>query len=169
MTEKPESEQKQKIVGGDLVIPVAAVVFTIYYFISIIDAPWTAQVGAVFIGSILILLCALFLFKQFKSVFVGEARWAWGKLVLPGAYIPKRLALLALTVIYIVALPWAGFTLTGFVYLYAAMLVLGGPRVKWPALFVSLAFALGGYLLFVVAFQVRFPQGPFEYLMKGLF
>ena len=81
----------------------------------------------------------------------------------------QGLALLALTVAYIIALPWGGFTLTGFVYLYAAMLLLGGPRIKWPALFVALAFALGGYLLFMVAFQVRFPQGPVEYLLKAMF
>ena len=169
MTDKSESEKQQKTVGGDLVIPIAGIVFTIYYFYSIIDAPWTAQVGAVFIGSILILLCLLFLAKQFKSIFSGEARWAWGKLISPSAYVPKRLTLLGLTVIYIAVLPWGGFTLTGFVYLYLAMLVLGGPQVKWPALFVSLAFALGGFLLFVVAFQVRFPQGPFEHLVKAIF
>ena len=169
MTDKSEDESKQKTIGGDLVIPVAAAVFTIYYFISIIDAPWTAQVGAVLVGSILLLLIAIFLVRQFRSLYVGEARWAWGKLISPPAYIPRRLALLALTIVYIIALPWGGFTLTGFVYLYAAMLVLGGGQVKWPALFIALAFALGGYLLFVVAFQVRFPEGPFEHLMKGLF
>ena len=169
MSDPLDSEKKLKPVGGDLVIPVAAIIFTIYYFISILDSPWIAQVGAVFIGTLLIALCALFLFKQLRSVHAGTARWGWGKLIEPPAFIPRRLALLALTIIYIVVLPWGGFTLTGFVYLYGATLLLGGPRVKWPALFVSLGFALGGYLLFVVAFQVRFPQGPFEHLMKGLF
>ncbi len=169
MTDKPRSESKQKTVGGDLLIPVAAVVFTAYYFISIIDAPWTAQVSTVFIGSVLILLVGVFLARTILSVRAGEARWGIGNLPNPTALIPKRLALLALTVAYIIALPWGGFTLTTFAFLYAAMLLLGGAKVRRKALWASLAFCLSGYLLFVVAFQTRFPLGPFEQLMKALF
>jgi hypothetical protein len=40
-----ESDQKQPL-GSDLIIPTAAVIFTLYYFYSIIDTPWTAQVSA---------------------------------------------------------------------------------------------------------------------------
>lgn len=169
MTDKPQEENKQKVVGGDLVIPVCAVAFTVYYFISIIDAPWTAQVSTVFIGSILILLVAIFLVRTLKSVRTGEARWGLGKLPLPITLIPKRLVLLGLTVGYVVLLPWGGFTLTSFAFLYAAMLLLGGSRVRYKALWAASAFSLSGYLLFVVAFKTRFPQGPFEWLIKGLF
>jgi len=169
MADKPDSDAKQKAVGGDLVIPVLAVVFTIYYFISIIDSPWTAQVGAVFVGSILILLCALFLAQTFWSLRAGRAALDWGKLVAPVSFIPRRLALLGLTVLYIALLPFGGFTLTGFAYLYAAMLLLGGSAVRWTAFWLALAFSLTGYLLFVVAFQIRFPRGPFEELMRSMF
>ena len=169
MTDKLQSENKQKVVGGDLVIPVSAVAFTVYYFISIIDAPWTAQVSTVFIGSILILLVILFLIKALNSVRAGEARWGLGNLPLPTALIPKRLALLGLTVAYIVVLPWGGFTLTSFTFLYAAMLLLGGAKVRHKALWAALAFSVSGYLLFVVAFQTRFPRGPVEQLINGLF
>lgn len=168
MTDKPQAEKKQKVVGGDLVIPISAVAFTIYYFISIIDAPWTAQVSTVFIGSILILLVGIFLFRTLVSVRTGEARWGLGKLPEPVTLIPKRLVLLGLTIGYVVLLPWGGFTLTSFAFLYAAMLLLGGARVRYKALWAALAFSLSGYLLFVVAFKTRFPQGPFEWLVKGL-
>ena len=168
MTNTPQSQSKRKTVGGDLVIPVAAVAFTAYYFISIIDAPWTAQVSAVFIGSVLTVLVGVFVVRTFNSVRAGEARWGIGNLPMPMALIPKRLALLALTIAYIVALPWGGFTLTTFAFLYAAMLLLGGAKVRRKALWASLAFCLSGYLLFVVAFQTRFPQGPFEQLIKAL-
>ena len=48
-------------IGGQLVIPAAAVALALYYFTTIIDSPWTAQVSAFMIGSILIALCmALF-------------------------------------------------------------------------------------------------------------
>ena len=112
---------------------------------------------------------AIFVVKTLGSLRAGEARWGWGRLAAPASFLPKRLALFGLTVAYIVFLPWGGYTITGFVYLYAAMVLLGGTKVRWKALWVALAFTLGGYLLFVVAFQTRFPEGPFEHLMKGLF
>ena len=42
--------------GGELVIPVLAVVFTLYYFSSIWNSPWTAQVSAFMVGGILLLV-----------------------------------------------------------------------------------------------------------------
>ena len=48
--------QPKKSIGAELIIPVAALVFTLYYFSTIIDSPWTAQVAAAFIGTILIAL-----------------------------------------------------------------------------------------------------------------
>ena len=47
---KPE----KPAVGAELVLPVAALLFTIYYFTTIINVPWTAQVSAFFVGTILI-------------------------------------------------------------------------------------------------------------------
>jgi hypothetical protein len=37
------------------------------------------------------------------------------------------------------------------------------------ALGVAAGLALGGYLLFVVAFQTRFPAGPVEWLLGSVF
>ena len=60
MSEKSSHDRRDPApIGGDLVIPVAAVVFTLYYGWTIIDSPWTAQVGAVFVGVILIALCLI--------------------------------------------------------------------------------------------------------------
>jgi len=75
--------------------------------------------------------------------------------------------LLVLTIAYIALIEWSGFTLTTLVYLFLAMLLLGADRMR--ALWVSLAYAIGGYLLFIAAFDTRFPAGPFESLMKGIF
>ena len=53
MSDQPAAnEDGKKSVGGELVIPIAALLFTGYYFYTIIDAPWTAQVSAFFVGSI---------------------------------------------------------------------------------------------------------------------
>ena len=156
---------EKKHIGGDLVIPVAALAFTLYYFSTIIDSPWTAQVSAFFIGAILIGLIIIFAVKTVVSMQRGEADLGLDSLLAPRSYIPKRLALLGLTLGFIIFVEWGGFTLSTFAFLALAMLLLNEGRKKRFILILSGSLALGGYLLFILAFDTRFPAGPFEQLM----
>ncbi|NKB57748.1 MAG: hypothetical protein GKS00_15585 [Alphaproteobacteria bacterium] len=161
--------REKKSIGGDLVIPVAALVFTLYYFSTILDSPWTAQVSAFFVGAILIALIAAFLVKSARQIIRKEASWHFDTLVSPPGLVLRRLLLLVLTLAYIALIEWGGFTLTSFGFLFLAMLLLGGGRNFRLALLLSVSLSLVGYLLFIVAFETRFPVGPFEALMKPLF
>ena len=49
------------------------------------------------------------------------------------------------------------------------MLTLNEGRRKGLILGLAATLSLGGWLLFVVAFETRFPEGPFELAAKGLF
>jgi ABC-type Fe3+ transport system permease subunit len=118
-------------VGGDLIIPIAAVAFTLYYFSTIISSPWEAQVNAFFVGSILIVLVLILLIRLAYSVASGEATLRLGALIEPVAVAPRRLSVLLLAIGYVLAIEWLGFTLTTFIFLAAAMLVQrpdGRPR-----------------------------------------
>ena len=55
MTDHEEQEKgERKSLGGDLILPIGAFIFTLYYFYTIIDVPRIAQVSAFFVGTILI-------------------------------------------------------------------------------------------------------------------
>src|SRR5690606_23167610 len=114
MTDETKKRSARKPIGGELVIPIAAVLFTLYYFSTIIDVPFTAQASALFVGTALILLCIVLFVRVVIGVRRGEASLAIGRLIEPASFIPKRLILLALTVGYIFFVPWLGFTLTTF-------------------------------------------------------
>ena len=170
MDEEPgEGRREKKAIGGDLIIPVAALVFTVYYITTIIDVPWTAQVSAFFVGSILILLLLIFFIRTAASLRRGEVSLRVGEIVEPVLFVPRRIALLALTIGYVLLIQWAGFTITTFIFLLLAMLLLNEGRKKGLILILSTVFSIGGWLLFIVAFETRFPAGPFEQLMKRLF
>lgn len=169
MAERPPGRNpEQKPVGGDLIIPVAAVVFTLYYASTIIDSPFEAQAAALFIGSILLALVAVLLIKVGRELLTGEASLALGPLGEPRRIVPKRLALFALTLAYLILLPWLGFTLGIFLFLAGAMLLLGDGLRPGLAVGLAAALALIGWLVFIVAFETRFPEGPFEWLTAGL-
>jgi hypothetical protein len=48
------------------------------------------------------------------------------------------------------------------------MLLLGARQRPLVTVGLAAAIALAGYLLFILAFDTRFPRGPFEELMRGL-
>ena len=188
MSDKPE----KMAIGGELIIPVAGLLFTLYYFSTIINSPWTAQVSAFFVGAVLIFLIAIFFIKSALAVKRGEANLRMDSLLSPRSLVPKRLALavkrgeanlrmdsllsprslvpkrLALLGL-IVLVEWGGFTLTVFAFLTLAMLLLTGGRNKRFIVLLCAGLALGGYLLFILAFDTRFPDGPFEQLMEQVF
>jgi len=169
MSEPSPTKPARKEVGGELILPVAAVLFTIYYFTTIQEVPWTAQASAVLVGGILIVLCLALAVRTFLGVARGEQSLGFVPLIAPRAYIGKRLVLLALTLGYIAFIDWLGFTLTTFIFLGAGMLVLGNGRRPALILVLSAILAIGGYLLFVVAFQTRFPVGVVDAMLKTVF
>ena len=161
-------EDKKRSLGGELIIPVTAIVFSLYYFTTLLDSPWTAQVSAFFVGAVLIALSAAFVVRCAVEVRSGTADLGLGGLFSRADLTSGRLALLVVTLGYILVIEWAGFTITTFVFLFAGMLALN--RGQRPGLIAALAaiMALGGYLLFILAFDTRFPRGPFEIFMKAM-
>jgi hypothetical protein len=166
MTEKPISSTPEKqSIGGDLVIPAVGLVFTLYYFSTIIDSPWTAQVSAFFIGAVLIALIVAFFVKSVVKVRRGEADFGFSGLFNRADITSGRLWLFVIMLLYVFLIEWGGFTLTTFGFLFSGMLVLSKGRRKGLIALMSTGLALGGYGLFIIAFETRFPHGPFEWLM----
>lgn len=163
--ESNSGEPEKKHIGSDLVIPAVALVFTLYYFSTIINSPWTAQVSAFFIGAVLIALIGAFFIYSLLSLRRGEADLGFQRLTEPLSFIPRRAALFALTIFFIFFVEWGGFTITVFIFLSGAMLLLSRGRNWKFILALSAVLAIGGYFLFVYAFEVRFPKGPFEMMM----
>lgn len=163
------TSNKKKGIGAELLIPVAALIFTLYYFWTIWNSPWTAQVSAFFIGTILILLVVSFVLKTAVALYRHQAHLGIGELLAPRSLLPVRIGLLLMTLGYVILVKWGGFTLTTWVFLFGAMLILNGGRRKRLVAVLSATLALSGYLLFIVAFETRFPRGPFENFMRSIF
>ena len=166
--ETEAGQPRKRALGAELVIPVTALVFTLYYFYTILESPWTAQASAFFIGTILIVLALVFIALTFRWVAKGDGDWSFHTLFEPHDYVRLRLGLFALTVGYIAVISFLGFTITTFLFLVLAMLLLNRGRRAKLSLLLAAILSIGGYLLFIVAFDTNFPEGPFENLMNGI-
>ena len=119
-------------------------------------------------GAILIALIATFLVKTALAYRAGDVDFALGPLAEPLSFLPKRVALLCLTIGYIIVIHYLGFTLTTFLFMAASMLLLSNGRNVAFILALSMIVSVAGWALFILAFDTRFPVGPFEALMNTL-
>ena len=150
--------------GGDLVIPLLAGCFAVYYISTVWDLPWEAKANGLVLGSLLVLLVLVSVFGTLHSLYRGTASLSLRKLIEPIQFQSKRLGLVALMIAFIAIMPYLGFTLTLFTFLVLAMLLLG-VRSGRRLLSVAVIAALVGYLMFIVLLDTPFPHGPVEALL----
>lgn len=160
--------RKPRQLGGELVIPVMAIAFTIYYFTTIWNSPWTAQVSAFFVGGILILVSGLFILRCALWLGRGEGSLGMNNLFTMDDIRSGRIGLFAATVGYVVLIERLGFTLTTFLFMAISMTVLAKGKRMGLILMISALVALIGWAVFIWAFETRFPRGWFETTMKAV-
>lgn len=153
--------------GGDLIIPVLAVALTVYYLVSTDDLQWEARSVGVLVGWTLLALCGLQILRSLM---------AWRRARLPGGFDGlfandarnrQRAGLLALCVLFVLALPWTGITLGLFLVVAGMMVVLG---VRRPVEIVGVAGGTAAtvFVLFVLLLNSRLPRGPLDQMLVGL-
>ncbi len=168
MTTLDQGKTKQQAIGADLVIPVMAVAFTLYYFSTIWELGWEAKANGLAIGTTLLLLIGIFLTRTVIQMKRGEATLSLDRLLKPVESQGRRLGLIGAIVGFIAALPWLGLTLAIFFFMCATMLILG-VRKPLPLLATALAVSAGVYAGFIVVLSTRFPHGPVENLLARIF
>ena len=157
------SEPKEAA-GADLVIPLLALGFAIYFFVSINELAWEAKANGVIIGTALVVLVLIQVGRIGYRVARGRASLATHALWEPRDALPKRLAMVAVTIGFIATLKWLGLTLGLLLWMAVALWAMGVRNRKVIAA-ISIVTAAAAYLLFIAALDSNFPHGPVE---KGI-
>ncbi len=165
---KPENSEQRRQLGGELVIPVMAIAFTLYYFSTIWNSPWTAQVSAFLVGGILLLVCSIFLLRCLLWLVRGEGTLGFSNVVNMDDIRTGRIGLIAATIGFCVFIERLGFTLSTFLFLLISMSILAKGRRLGLILGVSAMISVIGWAVFILAFDTRFPRGWFERTMEAL-
>ena len=152
-------------VGADLLIPLLALGFAIYFFWSISDLTWEAKANGVVIGAVLVGLVVLQLARIAVHVAKGEADLRTDPLWRPGDVFAKRVGMVLVTVAFIALLETLGLTLSLLLAMAAALAIMG---VRKPATIagISVAVAAAAYVLFIAVLNSAFPHGLIEKLLS---
>lgn len=156
-----QTPEPKAALGADFIIPLLALAFAAYFFVSISELAWEAKANGVLIGSILVILVGVQLVRLGVRLARREGGPGIERLLAPREALPKRIGLVLITVVFIVAMDWLGVTLALFLAM-AASLHLMGLRKPMRILGVAFAVAACAYLLFVALLESDIPHGPVE-------
>ena len=157
--------QHKAPLGADLVIPLLALGFASYFFWSIAELAWEAKANGVVIGALLVGLVVVQLILIGVRVARGQGDLRTDPLWQPRDVLFKRIGMVLVTVAFIALLHVLGLTLSLFVAMASALVLMGVRKVS-TVLLISLAVAAAAYLLFIVVLDSSFPHGPIEKLFS---
>jgi hypothetical protein len=151
--------------GADLVIPLLALGFALYFFWSITDLAWEAKANGVVIGVALIALVVIQVARIALAVAQGRGDLRTDPLWQPRDVLLKRIGMVAVTVAFILLLQTLGLTLSLFASMAAALWLMG---VRRPSLVLGIAFAVAAaaYVLFIAVLDAGFPHGLIEKILS---
>jgi hypothetical protein len=161
------SEQKRVALGAELVLPVIALAFAIYFLVSTADLQWEAKANGVIIGSSLVVLLVVQFVRSGIAYMRSRADFGFGTLLQPRDVFYKRLGMMAITIVLVATVPWLGVGLGLFLALSAALIMMG-VRGYGHALLVAFLVALACSVLFTVVLDSGLPHGPVENLLLSL-
>jgi hypothetical protein len=157
--------QQKAPLGADLVVPLLALGFAIYFFWSIADLAWEAKANGVVIGAVLIGLVAVQLARIAADVAKGRGDLRTDPLWQPREVLFKRVGMVLVTLAFIVLLQLAGLTLSLLVCMAAALAIMGVRRPS-TIVWISVAVSAAAYILFIAILDAAFPHGLIEKLLS---
>jgi hypothetical protein len=152
--------------GGDLIIPVLATGLALYYLVTTAGLVWEAKATGVFVGVVLLALCAAQFLRLGRRLVSRRGGLSLGELIADDINNRRRLGLLGLVSVFIATVGWLGATLGLFLLLIGSMRVMG---VRDPRTLVAVALTTSAvvYLLLIVLLNTRLPRGPIEKLLAA--
>jgi ABC-type sugar transport system permease subunit len=165
--DRPRHGGERPALGADLIIPGLALAFTTYFLVTTLDLTWEAKANGVVVGVALYILIAAQLIRIGRRVASGQATLGLGELARFDTPQKQRVALVVITALFILTLPWVGVSIGLFLTMLASMWVLG--ERSWRVLIgLSVLTSATVYLLFVIFLQTKLPTGPIEALIDWL-
>jgi hypothetical protein len=154
--------------GADLVIPVLALLFALYFFSDISELNWEAKANGTIVGGILVVLVVLQIGRTGLRLARGQGRLGFDRLIEPRNKLPVRIAVVGLLAVFIATIEVTGTTLGLMGLMLTSMLVLGVR--DWRYLIgISLGVPAAVYLAFIVFLHTKLPLGPAERLLGPVF
>jgi hypothetical protein len=152
----------------ELIIPVGAIGFGIYYLSTVWALPFQAKVVGIYVSAAIAIL-SLILFVRFAGELMkGRKSLSWSGFFSSPADEGRRWGVMVATGLFIALLPVLGFALALFLYVLSTVLLVGGREKLMAALVMATSITTVAFTIFILFVRVRFPQSAIDEFLKSL-
>jgi hypothetical protein len=152
----------------ELIIPVGAILFALYYLSTVWTLPFQAKVVGIYVSAAIGIL-SLILFVRFAGQIArGKKDFSFHGFFSDPVSESRRWGAMGATILFIALMPVTGFALTLFVYVLTLVLLVGGREKMKAALIISTSITAIAFAIFILAVKVRFPQSAVDEFLKSL-
>ncbi len=152
----------------ELIIPVFAIGFAIYYLSTVWELPFQAKVVGVYVSGAIGILSLILCIRFAREIISGAKALNWNGFLSAPQHETRRWATLVATVLFIGLMPVLGFALTLFVYVFVLVILVGGMQRLRQAFVISGILTATAFAVFILFVKVRFPQSIIDETLKAL-
>lgn len=152
----------------ELVIPVGAILFGLYYLSTVWMLPFQAKVVGLYVTAGIAILCVILGFRFARELRSGEKGWTVNGFFSDAVTERRRWGVLGVTVLFIALMPVLGFALSLFLFVLSTVLLVGGMTKIRAALVVAASITVIAFSIFILFVKVRFPLSAIDEAIRSL-
>jgi hypothetical protein len=152
----------------ELIIPIGAIAFGIYYLSTVWDLPFQAKVVGIYVSSAIAIL-SLILFVRFaREIWSGEKSFGFQGFFSDPVSEGRRWSVLVATLLFIGLMPVLGFAVTLFLFVFSTVILIGGMQRLKVALIAATSMTVVAFAIFILFVKVRFPLTIVDQTLRDL-
>lgn len=153
----------------ELIIPVGAIAFAVYYLSTVWELPFQAKVVGIYVAGAIGILSLVLFIRFGRQLSSGRKSLGFAGFFSDPISEGRRWSVLALTLAFIGLMPVIGFTLSLFLFVLLAVIVIGGVERLKAAIITATCLTTIAFLIFIVFVRVRFPTTVIDTTLRDIF
>lgn len=152
----------------ELIIPVGALLFGIYYLSTVWALPFQAKVVGLYVTTGIALLCVVLAIRFARELGAGAKGWSLHGFFADPVTEGRRWGVFAATILFILLMPILGFAVSLFLFVLSTVLLVGGMVRLKAAIIVATCITVISFGIFILFVQVRFPLSVIDRAIMSL-
>jgi uncharacterized membrane protein YphA (DoxX/SURF4 family) len=161
--------EKRPGIIPELIIPVGAIAFSIYYLSTVWELPFQAKVVGIYVATAIGILSLVLFIRFGREVIKGQKSLGFHEFLSDPVSEGRRWTVLAMIIGFILLMPVLGFVVTIFSFVLCTVIIIGGLERWKAALITATSMTIVAFLVFIVFVKVRFPTTIIDETLKGIF
>jgi hypothetical protein len=161
--------EKRPGILPELIIPVGAIAFAIYYLSTVWELPFQAKVVGIYVAAAIGILSLVLFIRFGREIITRRKSLGFHEFFADPVSEGRRWTVLAMTIGFIALMPVVGFVVTIFAFVLSTVIIIGGMERWKAALITATSMTVIAFLIFIVFVKVRFPTTIIDETLKGIF